>query len=120
MSYGVANSETIPNLGERRLSIWTEGACAPKGIAIQVVDLHKPLLSLSRCADLGYEKQFDKYVVFLIEKATDNMIPLHRVGNHYMLRAWVEVSLDPHSPFGGQGRVCDGVPRANASGKTGY
>ena len=30
MSYEVASSETIPNLGERRLSFWTEGAGPPR------------------------------------------------------------------------------------------
>ena len=51
MYYEVANKEALPCLGERRLEMWTEGATAPRNIAVQVVDTHKPLLSLSRCAD---------------------------------------------------------------------
>ena len=100
-SYDLASPGTILNLGELRLSIWTEGAGAPKGIAIQVADAHKPFFSLSRCADLGYEIEFGKYAGVLIDKATELIIPLHRVGNLYMLRAWVNAAPDPHSPFGG-------------------
>ena len=99
--YEVASSESTPKLGERRLSIWTEGAGAPKGMAIQVADVHKPLLSLSRCADLGYERQFGKSAGFLIDKATEDILPLHRVGNLDMLRAWVKAEPDRRSLFDG-------------------
>ena len=74
----------------------------PMGMAIQVADVHKPLLSLSRCADLGYESRFGKHAGFLIEVHTGEIIPLRRVGNLYMLRVWVKAAPDPNSPFGGQ------------------
>ena len=48
MEYEVANGAPIPNLGERRCQRWTEGAEAPKNTSMQVVDVHKALLSLSR------------------------------------------------------------------------
>ena len=54
LQYEVANAETLPCLGEQRLEVWTEGASTPKAMAIQVADLHKTQLSLSRCADTGF------------------------------------------------------------------
>ena len=43
MEYEVATGESIPNLGERRCEMWTEGATQPKAISMQVADVHKPL-----------------------------------------------------------------------------
>ena len=54
LQYEVANAQTLPCLGERRLEVWTEGAESAKSMAIQVADVHKPLLSPSRCADMGF------------------------------------------------------------------
>ena len=59
MEYEVATGESIPNLGEKRCEMWTEGATSPKSIAMQVADVHKALLSLSRCADMGFESRFE-------------------------------------------------------------
>ena len=89
MEYEVANAATIPCLGERRLEVWTEGANAPRGMAIQGADGHKPLLSLSRCADIGYESRFGSYCGYLIDTHHDEVNPLERKGNLYVLRAWV-------------------------------
>ena len=41
MEYEVATGEPIPNLGEKRCEMWTEGASSPKSIAMQVADVHK-------------------------------------------------------------------------------
>ena len=87
MSYEVASSETIPSLGERCLSVWTEGAGPPQGMAIQVADAHKFVLSPSRCADLVYESQIVKLAGLLFDKATEDLFtfpqdwePLHATG----------------------------------------
>ena len=101
LQYEVANAQTIPCLGERRLEVWTEGATSAKAMAIQVADVHKPLLSLSRCADMGFESRFGKHYGALIHKETEEVTPLHRHGNLYMLRVWVRSAPDPDSPFGG-------------------
>ena len=80
--YEVANAESLPNLGERHLAIWTEGCDTPKHLCMQVADVHKPLLSLSRCADLGYESRFGKYAGALVKvEIPEEVIPLHQVGN---------------------------------------
>ena len=97
----VANAETFPCLGERRLEVWTEGAESAKAMAIEVADVHKPLLSLSRCADMGFESRFGKDYGALVDIETGEITPLHRQGNLYMFRVGVRSALRPGSPFGG-------------------
>ena len=58
MEYEVADGHTIPNLRERRCIMWTDGAAAGRKINLQVADVHKVLLSLSRCADMGLRADF--------------------------------------------------------------
>ena len=55
--YEVADGNEIPNLGERRCLMWTENAGEARKINLQVADVHKALLSLSRCADMGFESR---------------------------------------------------------------
>ena len=55
MEYEVPTGATIPNLGERRCLMWTEQATEAGHINMQVADAHKALLSLSLCADMGFE-----------------------------------------------------------------
>jgi hypothetical protein len=95
MLYEVANKQTIPCLGERRLEIWTEGASAPRNMAVQVADVHKPLLSLSRCADSGFQSMFGQTAGALVDIESHDVIPLKRRGNLYYLRAWIRAA-----PFG--------------------
>ena len=98
MEYEVATGEAIPNLGERRCEMWTEGAAAPKAISMQVADVHKALLSLSRCADMGFESRFGSAFGCLIDTQSGEVIPLQRKGNLYVLKAWIRAA--PASPFG--------------------
>ena len=95
MEYEVANGASIKNLGERRCEMRTEGATEPKNISMQVADVHKALLSLSRCADMGIESRFGSAFGCLIDSSSGEVIPLIRRGNLYVLRAWIRAA-----PFG--------------------
>ena len=95
MEYEVANGQSIPNLGERRCLIWTEGATMRKNMNMQVADVHKGLLSLSRCADMGFKGRFGRRAGALICEKTGEVIPLVRKGNLYVLRVWIKAA-----PFG--------------------
>ena len=97
MEYEVANGQSIPNLGERRCLVWTEHATEVKRMNMQVADVHKVLLSLSRCADLGFEGRFGRTAGALICERTGEVIPLTRKGNLYVLRVWIK-----GAPFGRQ------------------
>ena len=101
MLYEVANKATIPCLGERRLEVWTEGAVGSRKMAIQVADVHKPLLSLSKCADAGFESRFGKTAGCLIDCETGEVIPLHRRGNLYYLKTWIRGAPDANQHFTG-------------------
>jgi hypothetical protein len=102
MEYEIANGEAIPNLGERHCQLWTEGSNSPKQITVQVADVHKPLLSLSRCADMGFESRFGSKVGCLIDTESGEVIPLKRRGNLYVLRCWVKAAAPFGRPEGGQ------------------
>ena len=98
IEYEVANGQMIPNLGERKCLLWTENATSPKKLIMQVADVHKPLLSLSRCADMGFESRMGKRAGCLIDTTTGECIPLIRKGNLYVMRTWIRAD-----PFTRQG-----------------
>ena len=104
--YEVANGASIPNLGERRCEVMTVGSLAPKRIVFQVAVVHKPLLSISGCADMGYDCFLGKEGGSLKDRYTGGAIPLIRQGSLYTFRAWVRQDPkanqgDPGTPFGG-------------------
>ena len=55
IEYEVASGESIANLGERHCQVMTVGSMAPKRIIVQIADVHKPLLSITACSDMGNE-----------------------------------------------------------------
>ena len=60
IEYEVAIGETIPNVGERYCLSMTEDSQHAKKITFQCADIHKPLLSVRRCADVGYRCELGK------------------------------------------------------------
>ena len=100
LTYEVANGECLPNVGERRCFMMTENSHTMKRITFQCADVHKPLLSISRIADLGYDCNLGKDGGQLRDLVTSDTIPVHRRGNLYVIRAWVRA--DDQS-FGRQG-----------------
>ena len=100
----MANGAHIKNLGERRCEMMTVGSGKSKAITFQVADVHTPLLSISGCADMGYDCYLGKSGGHLVDTETGERIPLERRDNLYVMRAWVR--QDPgHSaqPFPGRG-----------------
>ena len=55
VEYEVAHGESIANFGERRCQVLTVGSMVPERIVFQVADVHKPLLSITACSDMGYD-----------------------------------------------------------------
>ena len=89
LEYEIANGETPPNAAERRCLLMSENSHQMKKIVFQCADIHKPVLSVSRCADLGYKCVLDKEGGELVDKVTGEVIPLRRRGNLHVMRAWV-------------------------------
>ena len=89
MEYEVANGETVLNLGARKCLLMSENASEMKRITFQCADIHKPLLSVSRISDLGYDCTLTDKGGELKDRNTGESIPLHRRGNIYVMRVWV-------------------------------
>ena len=89
VEYEVANGEAIPNLGMRQCEVMTIGSMTAKKMSFQVADVHKPLLSVSACSDLGFDCQLGKFGGALIDRTSGEIIPLERRENLYVMRAWV-------------------------------
>ena len=76
----------------------TQGSTVPKQIDLQVCDVHKALLPLSKAADAGFETFLGKGGGWLRCVHSGEKIPLERRGNLYVMRAWVR----PREGFGRQ------------------
>ena len=102
--YEVANGAHIKNLGERRCEMMTIGSEKSKLITFQVADVHKPLLSISGCADMGFDCYLGKAGGHLRDRDSGEMIPLERRENLYVMRAWVrqDPNVNVSQPFAGQ------------------
>ena len=79
----------------------TQGSSLVKKINFQVAEVHKPLLSISRVADLGYDCMLGKTGGCLIDRVTGEKIPLTRRDNLYVLKAWVKQDPNDTTPFVG-------------------
>ena len=83
----------------------TVGSLQPKKITFRVADVHKPLLSISGCADIGFDCFLGQNGGQLRDRVTGELIPLERHGSLYAVRMWVrqDPSTRPDQRFGGQG-----------------
>ena len=98
----MANGESIDNLGEKRCQVMTIGSMCPKKIFFQIADVHKPLLSVTACSDMGYDCYLGRDGGNLRDRVTGEIIPLERRGSLYILRMWVRQRPDnPNSSFPG-------------------
>ena len=103
--YEVANGQSIPNLGERRCEIMTAGSTTAKRITFQVADVHKPLLSITACADMGFDCFLGSEGGMLRDHHTHEVIPWDRKGTLYTMKMWVrqEPNINISQIFVGQG-----------------
>ena len=81
----------------------TIGSEKSKLITFQVADVHKPLLSISGCADMGFDCYLGKAGGHLRDRDSGEMIPLERRENLYVMRAWVrqDPNVNVSQPFAG-------------------
>ena len=103
VEYEVANGAHIPNIGERRCQMMTIGSNSCKSIVFQVADVHKPLLSISGCADMGFDCYLGDKGGHLLDRQTGEQIPLERRENLYIMRAWIrqDPGISVSQPFVG-------------------
>ena len=102
VEYEVASGLCIPNLGERHCEVYTEHGASALLMHFQVADVHKPLLSLSKAADMGFTSHLQSDGGYIEDSQTGEKIPIQRRGNLYMLQLWVRgVQGDSGSGFAG-------------------
>ena len=94
LEYEVANSMTILNVGERRIKVMIENSQTERKMVFQCADVHKPLLSVSKCSYQGYECVLNKTGGDLKDTVTGETTPLHRKGDLYVMRVWVKNDSD--------------------------
>ena len=98
LEYEVANAETIPNLGERRLEVSTEGSGTIRRMDYQVAEVHKALLCIAKVTDQNYDVLFSKHGGYIMDLDTGEKIPMRRVGDLYKLKMWVRQARQNNSP----------------------
>ena len=88
--YEVGNGEIISDLGKRHISMMTIGSNTMKQVTFQVADVHKVLMSVSKCADNGFKCRLGVAGGVLVDHASGETIPLERRENLYFLKAWIK------------------------------
>ena len=87
VEHEVANGHTIPNEGERRCLMMTIGGNDSEK---DHVSGGKPLLSITRVADAGFECHLNSKGGCLLDVHTGERVPINRFGNSYTMRAWIK------------------------------
>ena len=106
MEYEVASGKAIPNLGERHCEIDAQGYENSIIMHFQLADVHRPLLSLSKAADIGFRSYLDAEG-WLEDMETGEVLPIERMGDLEVMQLCIlgvqsEVS-DSSTPFVGRG-----------------
>ena len=94
--YEVANGGIIENLGERRCLMRLSEKGNVLDMKRQVVDVHKPLLAVSKLVEAGHEVVFKPDGGYIQIKGGDRL-PLRKSGGVYELEVWLK-SAEPGEP----------------------
>ena len=95
VEYEVASGQTIPNLGERHMEVVAEGGAGTALLLhFQVADVHRPLLSFSKAADMGFRSYLDSFCGWLEDEQTGEWLPITRKGDLYVMQLWVRACED--------------------------
>lgn len=92
VEYEVANGATIPNLGERRCKFMTEACSMEKFVTLQVADVHKALLPVSKIVDNGHTVVFSLQGSYIQDGWTGEKMEMKRTGGTYVLNAWLKAA----------------------------
>jgi len=105
-SYTCASGKPLPNLGEKRCDAYFGDSPTMRGLRMQVADISRPLLSVSRAVDSGCRVVFDQGWSYIEDKGTGEKTSLVRKGGLYVVDSWVKAKKNNtghSSPFGGPG-----------------
>ena len=106
--YTCANGKKLNNLGEKQCLMANGENATQRNLTLQVAEVNRALLSVSRAVDNGNRVVFDEGWSYIEDKRTKERTTLERRGGLYVLEAWVKsrpsVPADTSSPFGRQGQ----------------
>ena len=84
-------------MGVRKCQVSTEGCTTDKLMHFNVADIRKPLLSITKVADMGFECILGKHGGYLMDTHNGEWIPIDRKGNLYTMKLWIR---DASQTFG--------------------
>ena len=64
------------------------------GLTMQVAEVNRPLLSVSKCVDGGNKVVFDGDWSYIEDKRTGERTTLHRKGGLYTMQSWVRAKSE--------------------------
>ena len=85
----------IANEGEKKMTIWTEDS-QPRLLTMQVCDVNKALMSVSKVSRAGHRVVFDDDYSYIENKMTGERTTLKQENGVYTLEVWVQ----PHGSYG--------------------
>ena len=87
--YEVANGGVVVNLGEKRCEIRTSGDTQNTFLmSFQVVEVHKPLLAVSKLIEAGHQVVFGKDSHILL--SCGDKVPIRLSGGTYEVDVWIK------------------------------
>ena len=96
VTYVAANGMQMPNRGEKRVKVKTKEGCCCE-LKMQVTDVRKPLMSVSKICDAGHQVTFTSAGGEIMEIGTGKVTRFDRVDDVYRL----EVELPEATVYGG-------------------
>ena len=94
VKYTCAGGKKLPNLGEKKCLMSTTEDTAEHRLTMQVADVNRALLSVSKAVDGGNRVVFDKDWSFIEDRRTGLRTTIRREGMLYVLDAWVKQRSD--------------------------
>ena len=91
IKYALANGETIENEGEKQMVINSEEG-VEKLMTVQVTDVAKPLMSVSRLVNNGKTVVFEKGNSFIYDQANGETMYMEERKGLFMLKLYVKPS----------------------------
>lgn len=104
--YTCAGGKKLDNLGEKHCLMSTEESETQHRMTMQVAEVNRALLSVSRAVDGGNRVVFDQNWSYIENKRTGERTTIQRRGGLYVLETWIKSrdnARDTAAPFGRQG-----------------
>ena len=87
MKYEVADGTLMPNRGEKKVLLESDEGVA-KNLTVQVTDVNKALLSVSKIVRNGHRVVFEQGSSYIEDLSTGERMAMRERGGMYMLKLW--------------------------------